>query len=362
MEKGNSNLHFFDRYFGIPILILLGVFKIRKNKISSDFSPKRIAILNISSIGDTVLMSAPIQDLKFKYPQADLEVFCGATNVGVLNMINGIYAIHKLPITKVFKSISEIRKAGKFDLVIDFGPWPRLNAILTFFFQAKHSIGFKSINQFRHFCYDYSVVHSNLNHELDNFRTLLSPLNIISEAVPLLNVSSKSNSFFDSNYILFHPWPGGYKSYMKEWSKENWLTLADKLANKGYKIYVTGAKADIEVTNELVSESKGVLHSISGIYNLEDTATIVKNAKLLISVNTGIMHIGAALNTKMISLNGPTSIKRWGAVSNSSLNIFPQNSECGYLHFGYEYSKSTVNCMELISVEEVYEAVLKQLS
>jgi ADP-heptose:LPS heptosyltransferase len=361
MEKGNSTLHFFDRYFGIPILGLLSQFKLVKNQFPNNFSPKRIAILNISSIGDTVLMSAPIQDLKLAYPEVEIEVFCGSTNVGVLGMVSFISKIHKLPVTNVFESVSEIRKAGEFELVIDFGPWPRLNAIFAYFFKAKYSIGFKSKKQFRHFCYDYAVVHSEQNHELDNFRTLLSPLTIETKSKPFLNLSSKTNSISESNYILFHPWPGGYKSYMKEWSKENWLVLAKRLSDLDYKIYITGAKADVEMSDELVKQSNGTLHSIAGLHNLSETATIVHNAKLLVSVNTGIMHIGAALDTKMVALHGPTSVKRWGPVSPNAVNIFPKNSECGYLHFGYEYNKSTVNCMDLISVEEVYEAVLGQL-
>lgn len=362
MEKGNSSLHFFDRYVGIPILAFLGLFKIVKNKFPPDFSPKRIAILNISSIGDTVLMSAPVQDLQLRYPKAQIEIFCGSTNVGVLSMFPAVSNIHKLPVTHVFESIAEIRKAGEFDLVIDFGPWPRLNAIFAFFFQSKFTIGFKSKNQFRHFGYDYPVVHSDQKHELDNFRALLLPLKIEAKANPLLNLSAKPNPLPESNYILFHPWPGGYKSYMKEWSKNSWLTLAKKLSDLGHKIYVTGAKADAEVTDDLVKQSEGTLHSIAGLYNLVDTAIIVKNAALLVSVNTGIMHVGAALDTKMVALHGPTSVKRWGPASANAINIYPHDTQCGYLHFGYEYNKSTVNCMALISVEEVFEAVLKQLN
>lgn len=362
MEKGNTNLHFFDRYVGIPILLFLGLFKLVKNKLPQHFSPKRIAILNISSIGDTVLMSAPVQDLKLRYPDAQIEIFCGATNVGVLGMFPAVSKIHKLPVTNVFESIVEIRKSGVYDLVIDFGPWPRLNAIFAYFFKSQISIGFKSKNQFRHFCYDYPVVHSEQKHELDNFRALLSPLGIEAKANPLLNLSAKSNPLPESNYVLFHPWPGGYKSYMKEWSKESWLTLAKKLSDLGHKIYVTGAKADMDATDELVLQSEGSLHSIAGKYNLEDTALIVQNASLLVSVNTGIMHIGAALDTKMVALHGPTSVKRWGPASTNAINIYPQNTQCGYLHFGYEYNKSTVNCMVLIGVDEVFEAVLKQLN
>lgn len=362
MEKGNANLHFFDRFLGIPIIAFLSLFKFSRRTIPKDFRPKRIALLNISSIGDTVLMSAIIQDLKIAYHDAEIEVFCGATNQAVFGMIPIISSVKKLPVTNVFESIKEIRNSGSFDLLIDFGPWPRLNAIFSFWFKAKYSVGFNSIGQYRHFGYDMPVAHSDQKHELDNFRHLLSPLSINSSSNPTLQLPAKANPIEGDRYILFHPWPGGFKSYMKEWPKENWLSLAKRLANSGYKLYVTGAKADVEATEELVAQCSGLLTSLAGKYNLEQTALIVKDAALLVTVNTGIMHIGAALGVKMVALHGPTSVLRWGPATDNAVNICPENSQCGYLHFGYEYDRSTINCMELISVEQVYTAVLKQLS
>jgi heptosyltransferase I len=71
--------------------------------------------------------------------------------------------------------------------------------------------------------------------------------------------------------------------------------------------------------------------------------------------------MAAALGVKMVALHGPTSVLRWGPVSDQALNVFPQNAQCGYLHFGYEYHKSEVNCMDLIKVDEVTEAAIQQL-
>jgi len=361
MEKGNANLHFLDRYLGIPIVIFLGFFRLVKRRIPAQFIPDRVAILNISSIGDNVLMSAPIQDLRKRFPNAEIILFCGDTNFGVTHMLPGITKTHKLPVTKVLKSIQSIWKEGQFDLFIDFGPWPRLNAIYAAFFKSKYKIGFRSMGQWRHFVYDYAVMHSDQKHELDNFRGLLSPLQLISNALPHLFVPSGKSDFEGQNYVIIHPWPGGYKSFMKEWPESNWLELAKKLSELGLKIYITGAKDDIVNSRKLEEKSNGLLLSLAGRYSLTDTAKLVQNARLIVTVNTGIMHMAAALGVKMVALHGPTSVLRWGPVCDQALNVFPSNSKCGYLHFGYEYHKSEVNCMDLIKVDEVAEAVIQQL-
>jgi ADP-heptose:LPS heptosyltransferase len=361
MEKGNANLHFLDRYLGIPLVLFLGFFRVLKKRIPVAFEPKRIAILNISSIGDNVLMSAPLQDLKNRFPNAEIVLFCGDTNFGVTKMLPGIASTHKLPVTKVLESIKYIRKEGQFDLLIDFGPWPRLNAIYAAFFRSKCKIGFRSIGQWRHFVYDYAIIHSDQKHELDNFRALLDPLQLSSNARPRLDIPSGSLELDAQEYVIFHPWPGGYKSYMKEWPESNWLELAEKLSAFGLKIYITGAKDDVVNSQKMEQKSNGLLYSLAGKYNLSDTAKLVQNARLIVAVNTGIMHMAAALGVKMVALHGPTSVLRWGPVSDQALNVFPQNAQCGYLHFGYEYHKSEVNCMDLIKVDEVTEAAIQQL-
>ncbi len=361
MEKGNANLHFVDRYIGIPLVVFLGLFRWRKRKIANDFSPRRIAILNISSIGDTVLMSGPIQDLKKNYPLAEIVFFCGKTNFGLQRMLPDFSAVHKLPVTNVLSCLFLIRQQGQFDLMIDFGPWPRLNSILSSFFKSKIKIGFQSIGQYRHYVYDYPISHSDQKHELDNFRSLLSPLNIETKSDPFVVLPEKENESITGDYVLFHPWPGGYKSYMKEWSQDHWLELAKKMDVLGLKIYITGAEADAQSSAVLEAQSDGLMQSLAGKYNLQNTAILVKNAKLLVTVNTGILHIGAAVGVKMVALHGPTSVHRWGPVSQLAINVFPKSDQCGYLHFGFEYDKSTVDCMELISEEEVYQAVVDQL-
>jgi ADP-heptose:LPS heptosyltransferase len=360
MEKGNANLHFLDRYLGIPLIVFLGVFRLLKREIPAHFQPKRIAILNISSIGDNVLMTAPVQDLRNRFPNTEIWVFCGDTNFGVVKMFPWVDKVIKLPVTKVLDTVKEIRRQPSFDVLIDFGPWPRLNAFYSFVFKARHKIGFRSIGQWRHFVYDHPVLHTDQRHELENFRALLSPFSIEAKAEPYLPVTVGVD--IPKPYLLFHPWPGGFKSYMKEWQMTNWVKLAEMLKPMGLDIFVTGAKADVEVSETLVRLSNGSLKNIAGKYNLSETATLLQGANLLVSVNTGVMHMGAALGTPLVALHGPTSVKRWGPVSDRAINVSPQGNDCGYLHFGYEYHKGKSNCMEQITVEEVFRAVQNQLN
>ena len=364
MEKGNSKLHFADRWIGIVIVFILGFFKI-KHRITIPFNPKRISVLNISSIGDTVLMSAIIKDIKSAYPNSEIWIFTGKTNHAIAHHIPFVHKIVRVSIKNPLKAIRTLNGFGKFDLLLDMGPWPRLNSIYSFFINAKIKIGFNSEGQYRHYIYDYPILHSDKKHEIDNFRALLEPLKIKATHNPeLLHLTNNLKAKFniEKEYIVIHPWPGGYKSYMKEWAIEKWVDLMTKMDLLKYDIVITGGKADIDKTLLLINAcaSKGIeIINMAGELSISDTIELLSKSKYIISVNTGIMHIGAALNKPLIGIHGPTSVLRWGPVSDKAISVAANSEFCGYLHLGFEYNKSKIDCMAIISVQDVFEAFKK---
>ena len=77
----------------------------------------------------------------------------------------------------------------------------------------------------------------------------------------------------------------------------------------------------------------------------------------MVSVNTGVMHLGAAVGTWTIALNGPTSSARWGPIGPRTVNIDSELPGCGFLNLGFEYDGQRIDCMEGITVERVDEAL-----
>ncbi len=367
MEKGNQLYHKLDRLIGIPLIQALRVFTFGRKKVVPQHINK-IAILNLGSIGDNILMSAAIADLRSAYKQADIVVFTGNTNFQAVKLISGIDKIIKLPITNFIKACSIIRNEGLFDVLIDYGPWPRINAIYSFFFKADCKIGFNSHAQYRHYLYDIAIRHSSLKHEIDNFRSLIKPIYQGFQHNPNVNIQQTKSSVHLiqglGRYCIVHPWPGGYKSYMKEWPQDRWKNLIGLIAIKFDHILLSGSKADAEKTKQLVellpsSLQNSKVINIAGQYNLQEIAHIISEAELVISVNTGISHITAALEKKQVCLHGPTNIIRWGPYSENTISVVPSIGIFGYLNFGYEYNKAQGNCMEHISVEEVIDSINK---
>ncbi len=71
------------------------------------------------------------------------------------------------------------------------------------------------------------------------------------------------------------------------------------------------------------------------------------------------MHIAAALGVPTVGLSGPTNPKRWGPLGKNTISIHPQESGCGFLHFGFEYRGQRTDCMDMITAEYVIKTLKK---
>lgn len=355
-EKGNRLYHYLDRYIGIPIVFLLGIFK-RKNNLPTRID--RIAIVSIVSIGDNVLMSASISDIRKTFPNVEITVFTGSTNYELVKLIDGIDKIVKLELSSLLRSHKLIKQVGQVDVLLDFGSWTRLSSIFSWIVKAEYKIGFYSDHQHRHYIYNQSVNHSKNKHELDNYRDLTH--SIVRETVskPQINIvsSEKVEKMISRKNCVVHAWPGGYKSYMKEWDNHNWVDLIENIHNDFDLIFLTGAPGDSKKSNELyhLINKRNIknVKNIAGELKLSETVFLISKSQMVFSVNTGIAHVAAALDIPQICLHGPTNVNRWKPYSEKSIPVTPNKGNFGYLHFGNEYHLAKENCMDNITVESV---------
>ncbi|MEH6442451.1 MAG: lipopolysaccharide heptosyltransferase II [Oceanospirillaceae bacterium] len=105
--------------------------------------------------------------------------------------------------------------------------------------------------------------------------------------------------------------PGAEFGPAKRWPHYHFATLASLLINQGNKIICLGSAKDtpaIQEIKELLSEEQ--LHNfvdVSGQTSLTQAIDILAKVKAIVSNDSGLMHIGAAVNTPMLALYGPTS-------------------------------------------------------
>lgn len=351
--RGQKKLKIIDRYVGIPLVFLAGLFK-RKKIIPENIN--YIGVLLTPAIGDTILLSASLKDLKEKIKPKRVIIFVPAENKEAAEIIDVADKIVPINLGEILRSLKEIRQYS-FDIFIDYSQWARINALFTYFSRSKFKIGFNTKNQHRKFIYDWTANHSDKVHEIDNFRNLISIVSPGADSLPAIKIMATA----EPKKITVHLKPGGYLSYRKEWPPDYWYKVIKYLLSRDYNIFFTGSKKDYNSIESLLKRfaDRTKLFNVAGKYSLYETAVLLKSSRLVISVDTAIVHLTSAIGSDLVSLYGPASPKRWGPLNDNSISIQSKYSSAPCLNLGFEYNcrDRTGECMREIQVSEVIQAI-----
>lgn len=359
-ERANPLYRALDAWLGPPLVLCAGLFKGRGGR------PKRLASLAalcLGCIGDTILLSGPLADLARAHPGCRITLFATSANAETAHLLPAVSEVVTLPLTRPDLALRLLRQAGPFDALLDFGQWARISALFSAAARAEFKAGFQTPGQHRHYAFHAVAEHRTDRHEIDNFRALAALLGAEGRAAPhlVLPAHAGEQDVPVGPFAVLHPYPGGSRSLMKEWPLERWLETARALRSRGLEVIVTGGPADVQRAAALARACQDPgIRSLAGL-PLIRTAQLLQQAAVVVSVDTGVMHLAAALGTPLAALHGPTSPACWGGLGPAPERIAalqsPARSCAPCLRLGFEHHCPDNACMREISVESVLQAV-----
>jgi ADP-heptose:LPS heptosyltransferase len=362
-RKGNkaaSRSHrWLDRHLGITAITVLSLFW-AKRKLPADI--RRIALIKGDGMGDLVLLTGPLRDLRQAFPNARVSFWAGSSAFPLARELAWLDEVHLLDFKHPWHAIRALRNWHA-DVVIDTGQWSRMEALISGMSGARFVIGFETPNQHRHHLCDAPVAHRNDRHELENFRALLKPLGVGPITPPSIGKIDDEDDEIADPYVVFHMWPSGIThAHLKQWPENHWASLAQACIERGWRIVLTGGKQDVDLTGRWVAqlEDENWIENRAGV-SIRETISILQNAEAVVSVNTGVMHLAAALSVPTVGLHGPTNARRWGPVGQRMIALQVPPPDGAYLNLGFEYPPAAVSRkgMEMIRVQDVLQALSK---
>jgi len=380
--KRRAIFRVFDKYVGIPFIILLAIITKRKRRLPIE-NIKKILIIKLAAIGDSILLIPTLRTLKKTFPDAEITFICSQINYSVIKKIPYVNKIIDCNVHSFlnnpflfFKFIKDLRKE-KYELVIDFGQWERINALMTMLSRADYTIGFKTDKQFKHFGYNSVVPHLRNKHELENFLDLLVPIgiNISDEDKKLEYFLNKEDYNFADNFwhehglekktiICLHP-GCGENGMPREWAVQNYINLGIRLVNydDNLRILITGATHEQERCKQIAEGiGKNVINT-AGQFQLDNVVALVQKTKLIVCSNTGMLHIASCVGTKTMGLHGPTNPAKWGSYNKKNSVLIQSDKFCSpCLYLGHDYGCQVPQCMAHISVDDVFIYIRKALN
>ncbi len=122
-------------------------------------------------------------------------------------------------------------------------------------------------------------------------------------------------------YIGFAP---GAKHFTKRWLPEYFVVLGSDLSKQGYQIVLLGGKSDKEICEVIAKQIPNSIN-LQNDDNLHQTAADMKQCKLVVTNDSGLMHTAAAAGVPLVAIFGST-VKEFGFVPYGVQNLILENN------------------------------------
>ncbi|MGA2295927.1 MAG: glycosyltransferase family 9 protein [FCB group bacterium] len=330
-------------------------------------------------MGDVILTTAFLRILRHSYPQSDIDFLVSSkfkeileNNPNINNLIEYDKSKSILEILKYKQFIKNKNNFKKYDIVIDLQ-----NNLRSFIFSL--GLGIKKYRLNKQRLNKLSLVFLK-----KPLKSLISNIpEIYINSVPKLGLKddSKGLEFWFPEDKINKSYPGettnspnadnlkiaiapGAHHYTKRWFSSRFSELINQIIEKyNAEIYLIGGVDDKPITDQIKSELNFEINDFSNSSSILKTAGIISQCNLLITNDTGVMHIAAARNVPVIAIFG-SSVKDFGftpyRVPNTIVEKEVPCRPCSHIGRS-KCPKKHFNCMMKIQVEDVLSAVTDML-
>ncbi len=317
---------------------------------------KKILIIRFSSIGDIVLTTPVIRCLKMQKPEMEIHFLTKKSFKGIVE--NNPYLTKVHCIEKDVKEIVKELKKENFDFVVDLHN--NIRSMQTKTALGKPSASFRKLNFKKWMLVNFKINKMPAMHIVDRYLQTVAKLGIVNDNkgidffIPEKDEVALSSipASHQNGYIGFVI---GARHYTKQLPISKIISICKKL---NQPIILLGGKEDITSALEIEKAVGTSIYNACGKYNLNQSASLVKQATKIISHDTGLMHIAAAFKKEIISIWGNT-VPAFGFTpyfpASSSRMVEVKNLSCRPCSkIGYEKCpKGHFKCMMLIDEAEV---------
>lgn len=324
----------------------------------------KILIVRFSSIGDVVLTTPILRCIKEQLPQAEIHYITKKSFQSILE--------HNPRISKLFtieKSIDEVLEGLKkenYDFVIDLH-----KNIRTLSLKRKlgvKSYSFPKLNFQKWLLVNFKTDKMPKVHVVDRYFEAVKEIGVVKDKLGCEYYLSEKDKVDTLKHLNLTP-----KSYVaiaigaqfatKMLPVEKLIKIAKQIQSP---IVLLGGPTDVERAEELMnalSEEKSIKNAVN-LFSLNQSASLVSQAKVLLTHDTGLMHIATCFNIPIVSVWGNT------VPALGMFPYYPENPSMYRIHevdnlscrpcskIGYQSCpKKHFNCMNFQDVDKIAEDV-----
>lgn len=388
-----------DRYVGALICRIFSLFH-RKSKDEDDgFQPKKFLVILLSEMGSLVLAYPMFQQIKRRYPGAELYGLLFDKNKEVLSLLDvtspekiitirdtsfGVFAVDCL------RALSHIRKL-KLDVVIDCELFARISSLFSFLSSARIRVGFHPHTQeglYRGSFINRPVLFNPYHHMSRQFLNLVSAIDSVS--TPTVKQSAGHNNLkapvidfaqaeiqamqtqlqTDFKAItgkkLVLIYPGGGILPIRAWPRNYYSQVAGELIKKGYAVGIVGLAADKALAATILSDCNhpACIDLTGYTRTVKELMLIFQFSELLITNDGGPGQFAALTPVPTIIFYGPETPDLYGPADDKA-TLFYNPLPCSPCLTAYNHRNSPCDgdnlCLKQIPPQQVLKKALQIL-
>lgn len=322
-----------------------------------------IVICKFKGMGSIIQSTPMLKSIRSGHPNAKIIFVSIENNRAFIEKIDCIDEIITINDKGIFKFISSNIMAlfklikAKPDIYFDLEIYSEYSTLFTLFSLSRNRVGFylrsSSYNMgiYTHMMYFNPYVPIS-----KAYLQMAKLINGKDETSELHSLKTTNPPEIEGEYIVINVNASDLR-LERRWSPENFIGLIKNIGQQypTLKIILIGSKSEALYTKKVTEEVKDYnVIDTSGKTNLNSLINLISNAKLMISNDTGPMHIAFTTDTPIICLFGPCSPIQYG--TSKFAHIIYKKTYCSpCVHdFSIPPCKGHNICMQLITINEVF--------
>ena len=328
----------------------------------------RILVRAPNWLGDAIMGLPFLENLRYIYPKSHIGVWCKPHLRPLFKAYSKINQVITYP-NSVFSLLTSCLKLRYFSACILL-PNSFSSALSAFFTRIPQRIGYATDGRNLLLTQRYPPPDQEALHQIDYYLRLLKCMgHKVKHCVPTLNTLPEGEEEqkrlrlkygWQRDYIVFAP--GAAYGSAKCWPPAYFAELAKKIKKTGQDVLILGNQKDNSIARKILGylgDNKKGIYNLTGLTSLAGAMSIVKKSILVVTNDSGLMHLTAALRHSQIALFGPTNPKRTAPYGETTKIIYHQVpcAPCKYRQCPKDHI-----CMRQITVEEVFKIIEEALS
>jgi ADP-heptose:LPS heptosyltransferase len=350
--------------------------------------PRKLLIVKVHGMGDSVLIRSLIELLSRLHPEVEIGVMVGASTrelmTAELPVRSHFYDQGKLTPLKVVSAWRDIRLT-RYEAIANFEQGSRSGTAFLASLGIQTHVGFVETDDDPK---KRLLTHTVAFHECDSmWQSFLRVARVLYPDLPSILPVIRLEGSLESRRWAMDWWNcklGGDDRFpialhmgcgpgaeFRRWPLSRFLVLADRLRSRWQDavIILTGTSRETDLIREFRARFQGFAIDASNLGTLEQTALVLKRCRLLVSNDTGVMHLAAALGTPTVGLFGPNSPAHWAPLGPCATYVRDTTLQCSPCINNYLNIVPTIctnpmqgQCMKDITVESVEGAIERLIS